>query len=160
MTDRAAQKHPDTGLHYIVILPNDPGAYVDYTVGYAALAEKIPWISTISHAAFRNGAYEQYRRDSSILFVGWTMETPAAGHDCLIASLYMEAIGEPEHMLPMHIQHWKDFGTRAPTYDAILVHTPNMIAPLERGMSLPTYLYPAGWSPAWGTPHWNAHKRD
>ncbi len=140
-------RHPDSGFHYFIVAPNTWGPYMDYFTGYSALARRVPWLSAISTTDYP-AVFEANRNDAKILFVLWTTEPAPRPHQCLVTPIYAEAIDDDvSKMLPEHILHWTVFGQYAPQYDAILVHTPNLVAPLNRGMSLPTFLFPAGWSP-------------
>lgn len=140
-------RHPDTGFHYFVVIPSLWGAHMDYFAGYSALSERVPWITTVDTSTYP-AAFEANKNDNKVLFLLWTIEPAPRPHRCLVAAVYSEALDEdPAKMLPDHIQHWKTFGQYAPQYDAVLAHTPNLLGLLNRGMGLPTYLFPAGWSP-------------
>ena len=150
--------HPQSGYHYIIVIPDMWGPFVDYYAGYQVLAQQFPWISVISDRSFP-GWLKTFKDDSSIFFVLWDEQLPAPKpHKCIVTAVYKEAIDDdPSKMLPDHIDHWHRVGKVAPGYDAFFVHTPRMAAPLHRGMSLPTFVLPAGWSPeAMGVPR-NKH---
>lgn len=149
--------HPQSGLHYVVVLPDDPGAYLDYWNGYSAL--RLPWLSVITVDEYRRSAGVLLDDDATFVVL-WTIEQAPRPRKALVAAFYAEAVGEETAMLPDHVRHWNDFGRHAPEYDAIFVHTPGLVAPLRRGMSLPVHVVPAGWSPSWGSPSWNACKYD
>ena len=145
--------HPDTGFHYIFMVPDVWGSYVDYHAGYLILAQQIPWISVVNASLFQ-GCFENNRDREDVFFVLWEELVTPRPHKCFVAPVYKEAIDDnPDNMLPDHMDHWRRVGAVAPGYDGFLAHTPRMVAAIGRGMSLPTFLFPAGWSPeAMGVP--------
>lgn len=146
------QRHPATGLTYVMVIPDDWGAYIDYAEGYALQASTTPWLRVVSPAAFHAWAFAQHRDNPRVMFLLWTPEVVPADHACLIVGLYIEAVGDPASMLPDHVAHQERARRAAESYDAMAVHTPGLVAPVAATMAKPTYLFPAGWHPAWGAP--------
>ena len=142
--------HPRSGLHYAMVMPDDVGAYIDYWIGYSALAATVPWLSVVSRTQY-SSFYEAHRNDPSMCFVLWNVEYAPRPRQAIVFALYVEAVGDERVLLADHVRHWHTFGKCAPDFDGVLVHTPSLVAPLARGMSLPTFVFPAGWSPAWGS---------
>jgi hypothetical protein len=153
-------RHPISGLHYLVCIPSGWGAYVDYGTAYRELAQRTPWMTVVDFDEYLAHGWDLVKDDPDACVVHWTPEYAPRPHRCIVMTLYAEAIGEPHLMLDGHIAHWNRVGERAPDWDAILVHTPGMIEPLRRGMNLPTYVFPAGWWPGWGTPRWSTPRED
>lgn len=154
-------RHPDTGFHYVVVIPFAWGPHIDYSVGYRRLAETTPWLSCVDDADWST-VYAEHRNDPRVLFVLWAPRPIAFGdRRCLIAAVYNEALdSDTSRMLTAHRDHWLAFAACSSAYDAVFVHTPGMGA--EVGSRLPMMdvrVLPAGWSPwAMGGPSWEAPK--
>jgi hypothetical protein len=156
-------RHPDTGAHFIVVIPFAWGPCIDYSTGYRQLALQLPWLTCIDEHDFLD-AYLNHRNDPHVVFVMWSeLEVPSrailGARRCTVAYLYSEALDDRESaMLPAHVEHLRRFEARVAggAYDAVVVHTPAMKRRLHRRrLDLPVYVVPAGWSPwATGGPTW------
>lgn len=142
-------RHQESGFHYFHVIPKDWGPFADYWTGYTLLGLTYNWISVITPSDFAQ-VLEVNKNDSKVFFILWTKEKPGLTKEnrkCLIVPIYSEAIDDDvKKMLPDHIKHWQEFGQNAPLYDAIFVHTPKLVYHLNRGMNLPTYVFPAGYT--------------
>lgn len=141
------ERHPVTGMRYVVVIPDGFGAYTDYRFAYHTL--DLPWLTTISSDEYH------LRRDALLadpdaFVVLWSVEEAPRPRRAHVAALYMEAVGKPGVIPINHVQHWHRFKTLSEGYDAVLAHTPAMCDRMRADFGLPAYLYPAGWSPSWG----------
>lgn len=154
--------HPESGLHYFIVLPMAWGPFVDHVANYMCLARTTPWLSVVDIEDYP-AILDQYHDDPTAFFLLWVdLPTPTYPRRCLITVLYMEALADDAtQMLPAHVAHRQRFIDQAASYDAIFAHTPRMVEALGTTLRLPAFLLPAGWSPeGMGRPRLkHAHRR-
>jgi hypothetical protein len=155
--------HPDTGYHYLALIPDDHGPFTDIRACYELAARKFPWLSVHSPAISRtsDGPLE----DPSIFILSWVAldPLPPSGHKATCALVYSEAMDENlDVLLPAHRVHWDKTvsAINLGNWDFIFAHTPWMVATVgaHLGRLLPSKpppvaCLPVGWEPeVMGTP--------
>lgn len=147
--------HPKTGRHYAIVLsPN--GAYRDLWAMYAHAAKTRPWLEVMTRQGADVLRATSLYQDPRLVMVVWepTKFVPFSRDErrAKVIGVYSEALGGD--MLEAHIEHFEQFASVVPDYDAIAVHAPRAKQILEKVLvNTPVVTLPVGWCPfAMGVP--------
>lgn len=160
MTDLV--RHPDTGLHYVMVVPSSWGAYVDIFAMYSRVERHNQWLSVVDSF---EATFLHHRNDANVLFVCWSLIGPRAfdlnDRKCLVTGVYSEAYDrDRSKMIVDHQLHYDRFVEESKSYDAVFTHTPWMMEEVSRGCCKPGYVLPVGWDPlVMGEGRWRSPRR-
>lgn len=154
--------HPDTGLRYVYVVYDTWGPYVDIRACSEMVERRNQiWFGVISRDEFEILKETPAYQDSSTFFILWGNFSPGVKEKrkSLVASVFFEAIGEPDTMLPDHVRDLNLVNSVSREYDAIFAHTPRMAAEMGMRTGLHSYVLPVGWDPeAMGRPRFSTPK--
>jgi len=159
--------HPKCDRHFVHVIPEAP-AYTDIREGYIEHASRNPWSEVISETAFRALSVDRasdYWTNPHTVYVLWTSMPAPNDEDrysddarhAEVYGVYSEALDiKPSRMLLQHRESWERYRTEcAPTYDAVLCHTPEIAYQINRATDRAAYVLPVGWNPqTMGRPDW------
>jgi hypothetical protein len=138
-------RHPDTGLHYGVVIPRDHGPFTDIRACYEHAARRFPWLSLITP-----GQDIDYGRDD-LFVLTWVPLTPPPRRKrkATCAMVYSEALdADPTLVLPAHQEHFRSVDAlfAEQRFDGVFGHTPRA-AEILTALAAPTAVLPVGWEP-------------
>lgn len=144
-----SKKHPHSGFHYIHVITDEWGPFVDVRSTLESVANRTEWMSVIRPGRFCGMMdASKEKQDSGVMFIDWTSSNPVIPEkhkrNCIVAVAYIESVGDGSKMLKQHVLHWEAFKKNGHLYDAVFVPTPMRLKKVEKS-GVSTYLYPLGW---------------
>lgn len=139
--------HPETGLHYGIVMTRAWGALVDMRACYDHVATQLPWLTVVTP-----GQEVDYDDPDLFLLFWEPQKVPErSARRATTAYVYVEALDPHfERMLPQHRAHFQGIAQQHAQgcYDGILAHTPYMSLLLESLLGQGRVpVLPAGWEP-------------
>jgi hypothetical protein len=154
--------HPKTGLHYINVINNENLAYLDYHAAYAAMSQRVPWVSVITPREFvEQRKTLRYMNDDRFMYILWhtmpQMIDPPSERGARLAHRYTELIGDFDGLLN-HRKALSEFTNKIHYYDLVFVHN-NYAKDYFKKYTSNVHIAPLGYDrDVLGSPNFEAEK--
>lgn len=155
--------HPDTGMHYVHVVP-DHLVFWDVRQCYTAAAKRVKWMSVITIKQYqqlqknKRSYYWRDRRYAYILWTNWSgcVDLPAS-RKAKVVMHYSEMIGPTDRLFDAQRRHMDKLFADADKYDAVFAHTRFGAQFLKRSIEH-VYFAPIGYDVIMGQPRYDVKK--